>query len=237
MKIIGHRGAAGLALENTLSSIELAKLIGVNAIEFDIRLTKDNQIVLLHDSDLKRVSLDSRNDKIRSLTLKQAQSITLIDERSKIPLLSDALKIVGKTPLIIEIKSKGCAQPLCELLDIFPEAKVKIASFNHSELIAVRDIKPQIKLLALDHTKPIDIIQTARNNNLDGFGLNFWLLNPLTYFMAKRAKLEMYVYTVNSKFIGRIIKFLYPKVAICSDFPERFVKQPFPVAKSLSKHR
>ena len=56
MKIIGHRGAAGLALENTLPGIELARLLGVDAIEIDVRKTKDNQLILCHDADLKRVA-------------------------------------------------------------------------------------------------------------------------------------------------------------------------------------
>ena len=69
MKIIGHRGAAGLALENTLPSLELARLLGVHAIEFDVRKTKDNRLVLCHDADLSDIS--NSDAKVRSLNYKK----------------------------------------------------------------------------------------------------------------------------------------------------------------------
>jgi hypothetical protein len=54
MFIIGHRGAAGLAPENTLASFKKAYELDVDMIEFDVRLTKDNIPVLMHDSRLGR---------------------------------------------------------------------------------------------------------------------------------------------------------------------------------------
>ena len=59
MKVIGHRGAAGLALENTLESIHAAIKAGVDAIEFDVRLTSDGHFVLCHDNSISRVSEQS----------------------------------------------------------------------------------------------------------------------------------------------------------------------------------
>lgn len=61
MKIIGHRGAAGLALENTLESLRAGINAGAHSIEFDVRLTKDGEVVLCHDSDLKKISQDKRS--------------------------------------------------------------------------------------------------------------------------------------------------------------------------------
>ena len=51
--VIGHRGAAGLAPENTLAAFDKACEIGVNAVELDVLLTKDSQIVVHHDYALK----------------------------------------------------------------------------------------------------------------------------------------------------------------------------------------
>jgi hypothetical protein len=64
----------------------------------------------------------------------------------------------------------------------------------------------------------------TRSLRLDGIGLNFWLLNPLTYWLCRRSKLEMYVYTINNRFIAAIVNTLYPQVAICTDYPERLIK-------------
>ena len=54
--ITGHRGAAGLAPENTLASIQLAIELGVDRIEIDVQQTKDNKIIVLHDRTLRRTT-------------------------------------------------------------------------------------------------------------------------------------------------------------------------------------
>lgn len=225
MKIIGHRGAAGLALENTLPSIELAKLLGVDAIEFDIRRTKDNNLVICHDADLKDISTNGA--KLSNLTLRQLQRIILNDEQSVVPSLRDGLKMAGSIPVIIELKENGCAELLIQILKEFPKLDVTVVSFKLDELAYMRRLKPELRLYGLERTKPFDIIQFARELSLNGVGINFWLLNPLTYFLAKRYSLDVYVYTVNSRLLGRFIGFLYPSVGICTDHPEWFIKHPY----------
>lgn len=225
MRIIGHRGAAGLALENTLPSIELARLLGVNAIEIDVRKTKDNKLVVCHDSDLSDISGSSA--KVSENSLRQLQKIILNDGQSVTPSLRQALKMAGSIPVMIELKQAGCAELLMEVLKEFPDLKVSVASFKLDELAYLRRLNPKMTLYGLERTKPFDIIQFARELKLDGVGLNFWLLNPLTYFLAKRYKLDVYVYTVNSRLLGRFIGLLYPAVAVCTNHPEWFISHPY----------
>jgi len=54
--VIGHRGAAGLAPENTLASFRRAAALGVEMVEFDVRLTADRQPVVFHDDELERTT-------------------------------------------------------------------------------------------------------------------------------------------------------------------------------------
>lgn len=237
MKVIGHRGAAGLALENTLPSIELAKLIGADSIEIDVRVTKDKKLVVVHDGDLKRISKSGQAIKIDSHSYRQIKKIKLRDDQSTVVTLVEALKVIDNHHVIIELKSAGSAHLLLKVLKKFPKANVSIASFKHSELTILRELDSKLEIYALERTKPFEIIQTASSLKLDGVGLNFWLLNPLTYWLCKKASLKMYVYTVNSKLIGRLIGVLYPKVAICSDHPEYFVKHPYPIVGSIEKAR
>lgn len=225
MKIIGHRGAAGLALENTLPSIELARLLGVDAIEIDVRQTKDGELVLCHDDDVANISTST--SKISRLTLQQLQKITLNDEQSVVPSLREALQMAGNIPVFIELKETGCIEPLLRVLQDFPKSTVSVLSFKLDELAYLRHLKPELKLYGLERTKPFDIIQFARELHLSGVGLNFWLLNPLTYLLAKRYGLDMFVYTVNSRLLGRFIGFLYPGVAVCTNHPEWFIKHPY----------
>src|SRR5690606_17261213 len=56
MQILGHRGAKGEAPENTLAGFAYAKQIGLDAIELDVRLTKDDQVVIMHDPTVDRTT-------------------------------------------------------------------------------------------------------------------------------------------------------------------------------------
>lgn len=220
MKIIGHRGAAGSELENTLASFQAAVDMGVYAIEFDVRKTEDDQLVICHDADLSRVASDRR--KIKKLKLKQVQEVQLLSGAS-VPTLAEALEVVGIIPVYIELKDTDCSELLLAVLTDFPHAHIKIASFHLNELAVLRKLTQDYDLYALERTKPFDIIHMAKQLKLNGVGLNYWLLNPLTYFLCKQAGLKIYVYTVNRMFHAKFLSKLYPEVAICTDFPERFI--------------
>jgi len=221
-KIIGHRGAAGLELENTATSIKRALALNVPTIEIDLRLTKDEKLVVCHDSDLARVANDPR--KIRKLTLNQLKKIPLIDG-SRILSLPEALSIIDKTPVILELKDNDSARLLLKELKKFPNSLVTVASFKLGELVLLRNLAPALRLYALELTKPLESIQLASILGLDGIGLNFWLLNPLTYYLARRKKLSIFVFTLNHKLAARFISWLYPDVGICTDHPEWFSKK------------
>lgn len=235
MKVIGHRGACGLALENTLASLEIACLLGVDAIEFDIRKTKDNELVVCHDADLDRVS--DRQDKISSLTVQELQKITLRDGHSVVPTLRQALTLVKETPVIIEIKENDCMPELLEILDEFQHPNVTVASFKHDEMILARQLRPDLRIYLAEKTKPIEIIHLARDIKANGFDLNFWLLNPIIYWLARRHNLEIMVFTVNHTLLVRFINMLYPRVAICTNHPEKFIKRSWKKLKKDQKLR
>jgi glycerophosphoryl diester phosphodiesterase len=222
MKIIGHRGAAGSELENTLASFQAAIDMGVYAIELDVRKTKDNQLVVCHDDFLSRISDDSRL--ISEVTLKQLQKIPLYSG-ANIPTLSEALEVIGSKLVYIELKQTGCAKVLLDTLSKFPKANVHVVSFKHGELEKLRKLAPDLKLGALERTKLFDVIHLAKRINLDGVGLNYWILNPLTYYLIRKAGLDLYVYTVNNRFQAKFLSFFYPDIGICTDYPERFLKK------------
>ena len=71
---IGHRGARAYAPENTLASFKKAIEIGVDAVELDVRKTKDNQLVVIHDADVKRTT--NGEGLVSELTLKEIKSFS-----------------------------------------------------------------------------------------------------------------------------------------------------------------
>lgn len=220
MKVIGHRGSAGTQLENTKASFGAAMATGIDAIELDIRKTRDNQLVVCHDNNLGHISAEPLI--IANNSLAKLQSIRL-HNGEKLLSLSEALTFVGQTPIIIEIKDTGCARVLLSVLTDFPKVRASVASFRLSELALLREVRPDLDLYGLEQTRPFEVIHMAKVFGLKGIGLNFWLLNPLVYLQASRKGLDVYVYTVNNPLMGRLISTLYPKVAICTDFPSRFI--------------
>lgn len=225
MKVIGHRGAAGLALENTIESIGAAIQAGVDAIEFDIRITKDGELVLSHDKHLGRVS--KKSPRITESSLANLKTIRL-HNGEEIVTLSEAIRIAKGMPLIIEAKKAGWAKPLAAFLKRQPTVKnYKVISFNHRELYTFHQLMPNVPVFALEDTKPFDVIRTAKVLGFTGIDINFWLLNPFTYYLARYHKLKIMVYTVNKPWIARFLRLLYPAISVTTDVPHQlqFLRQ------------
>lgn len=252
-KIIGHRGAAGLALENTTESFKKAMELDIDFIEFDVRLTKDRQLVVHHyenlitesacrkkfrlalykfiqkakvldDSKLIARLFKKRGDflRLKNHTLNQLRSIRLLNG-TKILTLEETLRLTGDMPVIIETKDYGTSDQILQSIKNFPDKHIRVASFKVREVAKLRKPAPELFLYGLEHLKLTDIVTEARRYKLNGIGMNFWLLNPLTYRLAIRSGLDIYIYTFNLRWLTRIIIFLYPKISICSDHPEWFL--------------
>lgn len=224
MKIIGHRGAAGLALENTLQSIRVAQTIGVDAIEFDVRLTKDMQLALCHDAHLKRMTSARSRIRVRDHTIASLRTHTLRNGE-QLASLDDALDTAATTPVFIEAKGDDWAQSLAALLTQRSVSDVTVIAINHVELAKFHMLLPAIPTYVVQRFSESDLLSTIRNakrQRFTGIDLNFWLLNPLTYWLAKRAGLHIVVYTVNFVAIARMFARLYPDVAITTDRPDKF---------------
>ena len=98
--------------ENSLPAFSAASEHGYG-VELDVRLTKDEQIVVFHDDDLRRVC--GIDKPVNTLDYDELSGLTLFETGERIPLLSEALEVLGDTPLIVELKSdrKNIAM-LCE---------------------------------------------------------------------------------------------------------------------------
>ena len=111
-----HRGLhdnASDAPENSLKAFRLAVEKGYG-IELDVRLTKDEKVVVFHDNDLKRMC--GAEADVNSKTYEELQELSLLESGEKIPLFVDVLREVnGRVPLIVEIKMVDNGTRVCEL--------------------------------------------------------------------------------------------------------------------------
>lgn len=137
--IIAHRGASGNAPENTLAAIDLALRQKADMIEIDIFLSKDNQLVVMHDQRVDRTTNGQGNvEELTLAELKKLDAGSWFSDKftgEKIPTLAEVLhKIQGKTRLLIEIKQsgRGIAQKTDALIRQYKaESWCVIQSFDH----------------------------------------------------------------------------------------------------------
>ena len=103
-KIFAHRGASGYAPENTLEAFALAMDIGADGIELDVQMTKDGEVVVIHDETINRVS-DGKG-RVKDYTLVQLREFSFDNHMEcyghvSIPTLKEVLELVrpSKMPL------------------------------------------------------------------------------------------------------------------------------------------
>lgn len=132
MNIYAHRGLFEnkKIVENTISAFKKALLNNFN-IELDIRVTKDNKIIVFHDSNIKR--LTGIDKLVKDMTYDELNKISLLNTTDKIPLLEEVLILVnGKVNLLIELKENFSNNTLKELNKLLLDynGKVLLQSFN-----------------------------------------------------------------------------------------------------------
>lgn len=217
MKIISHRGAAGLAPENSIEGILEALKYKVEYIEVDAQITKDSKWVLLHDEYFR--DKNGRQIKVKNSTLADIKRKSTIAE---VATLEEALKAAAKTPLLIDCKGSDWVAPLVRTLKDFKGPRPIVASSDSRQLFEFSQKMPKADCFFSELIKPFETLQTARALNFSGICLLYSVYNPLVYFLAKRSGLGMTMFTVNRPTFAWFLHFFYPEVLITTDFPNRF---------------
>ncbi|HEU4715984.1 MAG TPA: glycerophosphodiester phosphodiesterase [Candidatus Saccharimonadales bacterium] len=198
MLVIGHRGAAGLAPENSMEAMWTGLKAGADMLEFDVRLTKDRIPVLTHDFHTLRTHRDTSI--ISHHTLADLQKRT---EKQPIIPLADVLdEFFGVILLNIELKGRGTGKVVGELVKRYAKKagswdNVLFSSFRGTELSAVRNISKKANLALLHSENPFIFIAYHRRLQLTAVGFHRLYLNRFALEIAKRAGLFIYAYTVN----------------------------------------
>jgi len=151
--IFAHRGSSIREPENTIRAFQAAFQEGADGVEFDIRRTKDGEIVIIHDATISRTS--NGVGRVKKFNYSQLLEYDF-GKGEKIPLLEDVLKLFGNNHwLNIEIKETGFEKHLVELLyELQISEKIVISSFKQSALKAVSKLNPNLPLALLyNHTK------------------------------------------------------------------------------------
>ena len=144
IRAIGHRGAAGVAPENTIEAIEHGLAGGADAFEVDVHLATCGTLVTIHDDTLDRTTDGS--GPVERLDLLQLQALDagflFTADRGlsypyrgagiRIPTLDEAAEAAGDLPMIIEVKSPGAGRALAKWLEGRSDSdRFLVGGFDH----------------------------------------------------------------------------------------------------------
>lgn len=222
MKIIGHRGAKGLAPENTLPSFGKAMNYDVDELELDLRVTKDKVVVLHHDSHL--TDPDGTKKEIAGSTYKQ-----LVKHKKDLATFKELLDFVNKkTTLYLEIKPEVETGPIVKIIKEYlkkgwPPSNFMIASFSQPILLEMHKQLPGIEKIVLENWSSMRARRRAQQVDTKHISMNQrWLWGGFISAMALGGW-KLYAYTLNDPKKARKWKKkgLYGTI---TDFPDLFKK-------------
>ena len=224
--VVGHRGAMGHVLENTIESVQKAIELNVDGIEIDVFKSKTGELVVYHDPFLSRLS--NSNAFIEQISLDSIKKIELIGGYF-IPTLKEIVDIIPeKIFLNIELKGQDTAfetnKFIINYLNTynFPVSKFIISSFRWDELKKIRSFNKDIPIAILVDSlyKIDDAIKLAKQ-------INAVALNPNKEFITKEIvnkiqskNIKVYPYTINTPRNIRKMRSMGVD-AIITDYPER----------------
>lgn len=203
-EIVAHRAGAIFAPENTLIALEKAIQDGASNAEIDVQQTKDGKLVILHDTNLKRVAGVSKNvwdlsyNEIKDLDIGSHFSYEYKDAR--IPTLSQMIeKADGNINLMIEIKKTSHdkdieRQVVNEIKKYNFENQCSIASMDLDTLKMVKDIAPEITTV---YITPAIYGNYYSLEYIDAFSIEYSFVNKETVTLTHKYNKKIYVWTVN----------------------------------------
>ena len=214
---VGHRGAGVYETENTLESFKKAIELGVNAIELDVRQSKDAKLVISHDDNLKKVF--GKDLPVKKTMLEELTQAT----KNRIPTLEEILLFIDRKvdKVLVELKEHGYEKMV---LGVIRKAKqqdrVIIVSFHEKSLAYLRNLDRKIET-GLIYTKFSNPIAAALKLKAHYLVLFYRFVHTKDIEKAHTNNLKVIVWTINTKEEAR--EYIVKGVdGIASDKPDIF---------------
>ncbi|ACP25575.1 hypothetical protein, possibly linked to cobalamin synthesis [Sinorhizobium fredii NGR234] len=183
--IIAHRGGAALAAENTVEALQAAACCGADAIETDIRLTKDGTFVCMHDDDLRRLCGNARAvSDVDLATLRHLLPATMT--------LREALAASGSLGVLLDIKladPRQVGRILDEVAGAHAAGRTMLGLRSLELIAAARSAREDIAILAF--LEEPDAARRARDAGADWFRLWQGDASPERSALVRRAGLHL----------------------------------------------
>lgn len=228
-QIVGHRGARGLAPENTLPAFAIAAELDIDGVEFDVQRTADGALVVFHDDEVDRVTTGSGT--LWEMTLDQVQALDAgvrFGARftgTRVPTLRETLEYLKTTRLLLFIELKdpwrfpGMAQQCVELVrELGLVERTMFRSFYHDVLHELYAIAPEIALSALWD----DRLPAADEVTWKAVDAPHELLTPANIRQMQARGQQVTAWTVND--VARAQELMDAGIdGLCTDYPDRLL--------------
>lgn len=213
--VIAHRGASKIAPENTLKAFRRAIDLKADFIEFDLRQSKDNHLVITHDEDLSR--LTGINEMVSSLSLQNLKSLDF-GEGEQIPTFEELIQLTrDKIKLNCEITVPNIGDQVIELLEKYKIVNSTIiSSFLHEELIKIKKLCPEIRIASLEPTTHVKKLDWIEKEQMIKYCVEnkYYAINPLVIMVDQKLVnyahdfgIKVFPWTVNIKIaIKKLLK-------------------------------
>lgn len=229
-KIFAHRGYSGKYPENTMIAFKKALECGVDGIELDVQLTKDGEVVIIHDETIDRTTtgkgfvIDYTYEELEKFDA----SFKFKDLGfNKIPTLREYFQLVKDYDIVTNVELKtgineylGIEEKVWELIKEYNlEEKVIISSFNHFSVMRMKKIAPQLKYGFLSEDWIIDAGKYTHSHGVQCYHPRFNNLVPDVIKELKKYNLEINTWTVN---LEEDMRYLYSNNidVIITNYPE-----------------
>lgn len=231
-KIFAHRGASAYAPENTVEAFALAMEQGADGIELDVQMTKDGQVVVIHDETIDRVS--DGTGAVRDYTLEELKKFHFSNhmenyENAVIPTLKEVLDLIKSSNMLLNIELKtgiywypNLEEKTMELVkESGMEDRVIYSSFNHYSIKKILELNPHAECAFLYSDVILNVDKYAKNAGVCG-------LHPAVYHLKMAEFLKEYqesglkvrVWTVNKK--EDMEKFIKEDLeAVITNYPDK----------------
>ena len=234
-KIIAHRGFSSAAPENTLIAFQKAIECNADYFELDVHKTKNDSIVVIHDSSLNRTSSNDIEGSIAEMNYSDLATLTVgypkkfgdKYENEKIPTLSEALELAkGKIKVCIEIKAYGTEKEILEIVtDLGVKNDVIIFSFSYPILAKIRQLDQDIPILYLINKADELTLDYAKIINSNAIGVGYETTVTKEYLnFAHNNDIEVWKWTVNDEDeMQQLIDIELD--GLITDFPDKALKK------------
>ena len=222
IKTIAHRGYVEKGVENSIEALEAAAKAGVDYVEMDVLMTKDNKFIVMHDYNLKRLA--GINKKVQDMTYNELVGLPISQSghTSRIPSFEEYVKRAKELniKLVVELKPHG-GEPN-NYVDIFIE-KVKELDIENNykymslDLKVMEELESKAPQLETGYIIPFQFGKFS-NNNVDFFAIEDFSFSNTLVEQAKSQNKSVYVWTINDPSL--ITKYLQsPANGIITDEP------------------